>query len=243
MDVRTSTYDLPAALNEVLLEDHDISGVLDSIVQLAVEHLSVNRRVLCGIVLTRSRKNTVVASSSPEAQQMDEVQAGFDEGPCLSAQRSNTVIRVPDVRYEKRWPQYMSVVRSQGLRSILAVPLVVNTSAAAAMNFYTAEPGAFYEEDAITAHRYVDVASNVLEIALRIAAHAENAENRRLAMESRTAIDLAMGIIMGQNRCSQDEAARILKSASNHRNVKLRDLAEEVITSATGQAPATSFDS
>ncbi len=147
---------LSAELNELLLQDHDISSVLNSLAQLAVERLSVNRRVPCGIVLTRDRKNTVVASSSPQAQQMDEVQAGFDEGPCLEAQRSNTVIRVPDIRHEKRWPHYKDEVRRHGLRSVLAVPLVVNTNAAAVMNFYTHEPGAFYEEDAVTAHRYVD---------------------------------------------------------------------------------------
>ncbi|GAA1168280.1 GAF and ANTAR domain-containing protein [Nesterenkonia sandarakina] len=235
--------DFSAELHQVLLDDENISRVLGSITQLAVEHLSVNRRVLCGIVLTRDRKNIVVASSSDEAQQMDEVQAGFNEGPCLEAQRSNTLIRVPDVRYENRWPNYMNEVRDHGLRSVLAVPLGLNERASAAMNFYAVEPGAFRDEDGESARRYADVASAVVGIALRIATHAETAEDRRLAMESRTTIDLAAGIIMGQNRCSQDEAMTILKSASNHRNIKLRTLAEQII-SQVGHGPAsTNFES
>ena len=45
------------------------------------------------------------------------------------------------------------------------------------------------------------------------------------------AISLAAGIIMGQNRCTHAEAMRILKDASNHRNVKLRELADDLVSS------------
>lgn len=233
--------ELSAELHEILLEDDDISRVLNSITRLAAEHLSGNRRVLCGIVLKRERKNVAVASSSTEAAELDEVQAGFDEGPCLEAQRTNTLIRVPDVHYENRWPDYMSKVREQGQRSALAVPLELNGAASAAINFYAEEPGAFNEEEIESTLRYADVASVVLRIALRIATHAETAEDRRLAMESRTVIDLAAGFIMGQNRCSQAEAMTILKSASSHRNIKLRTLAQEIVASVGHGPVSTNF--
>nr|WP_318782364.1 GAF and ANTAR domain-containing protein [Nesterenkonia lutea] len=186
---------------------------------------------------------TLWSPAAPEAQQMDEAQAGFDEGPCLQAQRSNTIIRVFDVRQEKRWPQYMDEVRSHGLRSALAIPLTVNATATAAMNFYTHEAAAFTEEDVEAAKGYAEMASTVVAIALHIAAHAENAEDRRIAMESRTAIDVAVGIMMGQNRCSQDEAVTLLKDASNHRNIKLRVLAEQIIASAGHGPTSTNFES
>jgi AmiR/NasT family two-component response regulator len=47
---------------------------------------------------------------------------------------------------------------------------------------------------------------------------------------------------MGQNRCTQEQAFDILRSASSHRNVKLRDLAAELVATV-GQGPAaTHFD-
>ena len=55
-------------------------------------------------------------------------------------------------------------------------------------------------------------------------------------------IDLAVGILMGRNRCSQEEAVEILKTASNHRNVKLRDLAADLIASVSSAPPTTSFE-
>lgn len=62
-------------------------------------------------------------------------------------------------------------------------------------------------------------------------------------MKSRTTIDLAAGVIMAQNRCSQATAMGILKNASSARNVKLRDVAATVIASVSSDATViTHFD-
>ncbi|MEI2277108.1 GAF and ANTAR domain-containing protein [Paenarthrobacter ilicis] len=49
------------------------------------------------------------------------------------------------------------------------------------------------------------------------------------AMERRTVIDQVCGMIMVQNNCSQDEAFAVLQKASQHRNIKLHSLAEEIV--------------
>lgn len=49
-------------------------------------------------------------------------------------------------------------------------------------------------------------------------------------MKFRTIIDLAVGVIMGQQRCPQYDAFEILARASSTRNQKLRDLAQEILT-------------
>ena len=61
-------------------------------------------------------------------------------------------------------------------------------------------------------------------------------------MHSRTAIDLACGVIMGQNRCSQAEAMEILAKVSSNRNRKLRDVATELIEQLSGKSIETHFD-
>ena len=59
-----------------------------------------------------------------------------------------------------------------------------------------------------------------------------------------TAIDVAAGVIMAQNRCSQDAAITILRKASSSRDVKLYDVALGVIASISPEAAArrTHFD-
>lgn len=56
-------------------------------------------------------------------------------------------------------------------------------------------------------------------------------------MASRTTIDLAVGIIMGQNRCSQQEAFEVPKAASSHRSAELHEVATDVIATV-GRGPA-----
>jgi len=242
IDTETAEHNVSADLQVLLQEDSDISGFLESLAQASAERFSGTQPVLCGIILDRSKRNIVVAASSAEAARLDEVQAGFDEGPCLEAQRTNTVISVADVRSERRWPDYMAAVREFGMRSVLAVPLTLQSEAKAAMNFYTSTPEAFGPAEIAAARRYAELASKVGVIALRLAAHAENIEHLQAAMESRTAIDIAVGVVMAQNRCTQEEAFSILRKASSHRNVKLRVLAEELVASVGRATPSTVFD-
>jgi len=77
-----------------------------------------------------------------------------------------------------------------------------------------------------------------LALAVRIAERTEMSKHLQTALASRAVIDQALGIIMGQNRCSADEAFEVLRTASQNRNVKLRDIAAEMITAVSGQPPA-----
>lgn len=136
----------------------------------------------------------------------------------------------------------MNVVREHGLNSALAIPLVMDGTARAAMNLYTQHAGAFTDHDVATAQRYAALIAKAIRIAVRTATHVEAARHRQAAMESRTAIDMAIGIIMAQNRCRQEEAFAILRGASSHRNTKLRDLAEQIVSSIGHAKPTTAFE-
>lgn len=229
------------SLQDLLVEDRDISEVLDDLALFSASYLSRDRAVLCGVTLRENRRSTVVASSSEDAWHLDEVQAGCGEGPCLEAQETGKVIAVPDTARETRWPSYMTAVKNRGLRSVLAVPLEIKGAARGAMNFYTRDQHAFDPDDAAAIEHYVKLASKTVTIAHRIAAHAGHAADRKAAMQSRTVIDVAVGILMAQNRCSQDEAFTILQRASSNRNVKVRDLAENLVKTIGRETPTTAF--
>lgn len=50
-------------------------------------------------------------------------------------------------------------------------------------------------------------------------------------------IDQATGVIMAEQRCTATGAFAILRAASRNRNVKLRQVAEQIITGITGSSP------
>ena len=233
---------LSTTLYDLLVEDREIPDLLNDLARLSAEHFREDQDVDCGIILRRDKKSVVVASSSARAEQMDEMQMGFGDGPCLQALATQEIVTVPDVRTEERWPEYMGVVRDHGLGSALAIPMRLGEVGQAAMNLYTLRPGVFTDEDVADAKRYAELTAKALRIALRTADHAAAAQHRQAAMEHRTPIDIAIGIIMAQNGCSQNDAFSILREASSHRNVKLRDLAQEIVASIDRETADTSFE-
>lgn len=227
-----------------ILETDEIESFLNALTHLAVRELSGGEpeRVLCGITLVRNRRAGTVASSSLDAQELDEVQYGLGEGPCLTAARERAIVVVPDLRVEQRWPGYVRHLISVGIRSVLAVPFQLEDGDGAALNLYSRDVDGFAPRQVETARGYADRASQAFAVAVKVARHREESEHLLEAMKTRTTIDLAVGIIMGQNRRSQEEAFRILRAASNSRNIKLRDVAAGVVGSVSPEAPATHFD-
>ncbi|MBG6182513.1 hypothetical protein IWX65_000446 [Arthrobacter sp. CAN_A214] len=149
---------------------------------------------------------------------------------------------MPDTHEDQRWPEYQDAIAEHGIRSILGVPIPLNGDANCALNLYATTPRAFPDDAVLTAETFAREASASLRLAVRIAQLTETSDNLRSAMTSRTTIDLAAGIIMGQNRCSHDAAMTILKAASSARNTKLRDVATQVLASVGQQPPETHFD-
>lgn len=232
-----------ALLQNMMLDSADVHEFLADLTTLAAQHLSApGQDILVGVTLLRPRTNGTVASSSDTAQHMDELQYAFGDGPCLTAAHTQTIVSVPDVDRDHRWPEYLTAISAHGARSILAVPIPLEVEASSALNLYSMTPNAFDTDSVRTAQSFAREASQCLRLAVRIAHLTDTGQNLTTAMESRTTIDLAAGIIMAQNRCSQEQAMMILKAASSARNIKLRDVAAAVVTSVIPDNPTTHFD-
>jgi GAF domain-containing protein len=230
-------------MQDLILSTSDMQEFLNELAVLSARSVSWNgESVLCGITLLRRRRAATVAYNTETAKAMDEMQYAFKEGPCLTAAKEQRTVVVDDFRTDGRWPDYSEAVSEHGLRSILSAPFTIGPGAQAAMNLYSYRPTSFRTEQIAFAESYARQASKGLDLALRMAHYSEEADNRSRAMESRTDIDVAVGIVMAQNRCSQTEAFEILQRASSTRNVKLRVIASEIVQRISGSSPATHFE-
>ncbi len=230
-------------LQDLILQSGDVEDFLNGLASHSAQSLSTpGGAVLCGVTVLRDRKAATVASSSAHAGRMDEIQYSFGDGPCMTASRQQTTIYVPSLAEDSRWPEYLAVVAEHGIRSILAVPFTLEGDAQAALNLYSEKAGTFDAEAIKMAETYTRQASQALRLGLRFAQHIDTASNLRSALESRTVIDLAVGIIMAQNRCSQERAFEILSSASSTRHIKLRDVASTLVASISQEAPNTHYE-
>jgi GAF domain-containing protein len=224
-----------AELQELLLSTEDITGFLDQLATLAAKVLPGD--LFCGITLRRDRRVTTVASSDARASQVDEIQYGHDEGPCLHSLSTGQVVVIDDLASDDRWGGYQMPALGHGVRSSLSLPLHTDGQTIGALNIYATQPRVFGPQEQLIAGRFADEASRALALAVRIAERTEMSEHLQNALASRAVIDQALGIIMGQNRCTADEAFEVLRTISQNRNVKLRDIAAEMITAVSGRPP------
>lgn len=73
---------------------------------------------------------------------------------------------------------------------------------------------------------------------LREASH-DNAYGRLLArFESQSVIEQAKGILIAEGGCSSDEAFEILRRASQRQNIRVRDLAAQIVKRASARRAA-----
>lgn len=231
----TWSHALPELVS-LLLTTSGVEEYLDDLARVTVKTLDAGP-LSCGVTLRRDRPYTV-ASSDALARSLDEVQYGQEDGPCLEALATCTMISSPDLAAETRWGTYPAHAIAHGVASCLCLPMGPG-KAVGALNIYAPTPHTF--DDPAYVARATDLAEQgtaVLTVLLRQAHQAELTAQLRDALASRHVIDQAIGIIIGQQRCSSDRAFTILRSASQNRNRKLRDVAGDIVTGASGEPPA-----
>jgi GAF domain-containing protein len=231
-------------LHDLIMGTENVEDFLDRLAEFSAATLSqsVGAEIDCGVTLQRRKRTMTVAGSSQRAVTLDRIEQSIGDGPCLQALRTKTVVLLADVDTDHRWPDYQLQLAANGCRSTLGVPLEIGDDAAAALNFFGSDTGLFTEEVIGEAAGFADIAGRALRLAVRIGTAQSRAEDLQAAMEHRTSIDLACGIVMAQNRCSQDEAMAILTRVSSNRNQKLRDVAAEILRNLQGGEVRTHFD-
>ncbi|MFG3715227.1 GAF and ANTAR domain-containing protein [Micromonospora sp. NPDC049460] len=219
----------------LLVDSPHVDVFLDQVVRVAAE--VVTPAVACGLTVRRDGGVFTVAASDDLAAQADEIQYGADEGPCLQALRSGRAVEVVDLREDGRWCRYREHALRLGIVSSLSLPMTVDGGTVGALNLYGTDPAAFDERARRQAVTFTDQATAALTVMLRQADQALLHRQLTDAMASRSVIDQALGVLMGQQRCTAAEAFALLRQASQHRNRKLRDVAAEIIKQVTGTSP------
>ncbi|MFE4835756.1 GAF and ANTAR domain-containing protein [Arthrobacter sp. NPDC056691] len=231
-------------LQDILIGTEGVEDFLDGLAGLAAATLSdmAGTAVECAVTLKHQEQTINVAGNSPRARQLDQLQKHADDGPCPRALQTMEPQLLHDARTDARWPDYRKQLLEHAVNTTLAFPLNIGDDAGAALNFFGPEPRTFTPELVRKATAFGELASSALHLSARIGAAQTRARNLEVAMRSRTAIDIACGVIMAQNGCSQKEAVGILTKVSSNRNHKLRDVAAELVTKLSGTDVQTHFD-
>ncbi|UUL76590.1 GAF and ANTAR domain-containing protein [Pseudarthrobacter sp. Fe7] len=236
--------DVALHLQESFLQNPEVEALLQDLAAYAASRLgSQCPEASCGITVLRPKKPAATAGSNPRAAMVNQWESKHGEGPGTTAIRTAATVLAADLRQEGRWPVYVPAAREQGVLSVLSIPAALDGDAQGVLTFYCPEPIAPGSLGIIAAEAFVRRASKGLSLALRMLKLEETKDGMSAAMQTRTVIDLATGAIMAQNRCTQADAFKLLRNASNTRNMKIRDVAAAVVASVAGSGETfTYFD-
>ncbi|MDQ3765135.1 MAG: ANTAR domain-containing protein [Actinomycetota bacterium] len=123
------------------------------------------------------------------------------------------------------------------MRSCLGLPLSGPTGLMGGYNLYSIWRDAFAEDNREQLEMFAANAAGAIAVAVKLADQLQMSDDLHEALASRAVIDQATGIIMAQQRCAAAAAFDILRRASQNRNVKVRDLAAEIVSNVSGKPP------
>lgn len=169
--------------------------------------------------------------------QVDQLQYDFGEGPCLDTLITGESHYIVDTTTEVRWAGFCRAAHEHGVHSCLSMPLNSPNGLVGCYNLYSLRSDGFAEESRGQLEVFAGNAAGAVAVALKLADQAQLSEDLHQALMSRAVIDRAIGIMMAQQRCDAEAAFDILRRASQNRNLKLRELAAEIVATVSGKPP------
>ena len=202
--------------------------MLDEAVQVAIE--IIEGCDLAGMSIVNPGGVDTPAGSGDALKRLDSLQFELKEGPCFEALQDQEIVLSRDLATDARWPIWgPRVAKEIGVGSIVSYRLFTAADTLGAMNLYSLRTDAFDTEDidnggALAAHVAVALAES------------QSLTHLETAINARTVIGRAEGILMERFALSPAQAFAVLRRVSQDRNIKLNRVAEELVR--TGKTPS-----
>lgn len=205
------------------LRPGDLDHTLRRITTAAVEVLPEVDSASITVRHTDGRLETI-APTEESLVELDAAQYSLQEGPCYETATDEAYVVSPDLASDPRWPEYTQAALQAGIRAQAGIGLFDAPRFQGALDLYSRQVGAFEDLGPLG-----QLFSHQAALAI---GYAQEVSDLRQAILTRQRIGQAMGIVMERYHLTEDQAFAFLTRLSQTRNVKLRDLALELIGSA-----------
>jgi hypothetical protein len=186
---------------------------------------------VASVTLAERSGYRTAASTDSMATAVDEAQYQTDEGPCVDAV-DVPIVHAPSFP-DERWPVLAARPTESGVQSALSYQLATASGGAAdsgdgSLNSYGVTPDAFSDtaqEIGLILAAHASVAARTVDERSTLQNLSRDLEESRL---SRDVIGQAKGVLMERLKLTPEDAFDLLRRASQHLNIKLRDVARGV---------------
>jgi GAF domain-containing protein len=204
----------------------DLPTTLDAIAHTALASLPGVNHVGISIAHKKGRaKIETVAATDQLVRDLDTLQYDLHEGPCVYAIEQDTITVVEHASDDQRWPRYLPEAVKRGLRAQMGVRLYVDGTTLGGLNMYSTDGEEFQPDTPHIAELFATHAALAL-------GKVREVDSLHGALATRTEIGKAVGILMMKYDLSDERAFEYLVRVSSNTNIKLRDVAAEVVAQA-----------
>jgi hypothetical protein len=176
------------------------------------------------LVDKRGTMHTLVPTDQLVAD-ADRLQSELAEGPCLDAALGTPLVHSNDLARDDRWPRYAPRAVSMGVGGQMALHLFDDSGSRGGLNLYFDHAGLIDAQTVAVAELFAILAAAAM-------GHARELDGLNRALQTRTNIGKAIGILMERYDLDEDRAFQFLVRTSQTGNVKLRVIADEIIAAA-----------
>lgn len=220
----TSILDALRALAALSISDDDLAETAEGVVALACDTLDCQH---AGLTVFRAGGSfETLAPTGPLVSEADQLQYQLGEGPCVEAAWEEETFVSNDLAQDPRYPNWGPKAAAMGFGSLLAARLTIGGSTIGAMNLYSTQTREYSADDRDTA---VILASHAAATLMSV----RERENLKEAVEGRTLIGQAQGILMERFDLDGPRSFSVLRRFSQTQNIKLRKVAELVVANGT----------
>jgi GAF domain-containing protein len=219
-----------ARMSAVLLSQESVATTVQLVTILAQKTLPGTAGA--GVSLMDAVGKRTTAASDPLVKQADRLQYELDEGPCLTAWRDRVPVRIDDTDGERRWPQWVHEIAELGIKAVVSAPMLVGDRSIGAIKVYALQPATYDEHSEELLSLFAQQAAILLANAQSYQDAQQLTDQLKAALASRDLVGQAKGVLIAGGARDEQEAFAMLVSASQRSNVKVREVARQLVAEA-----------
>ena len=185
----------------------------------------------CGINLMVEGGALGVAADVAASEALEELQFTVGEGPCIDAFTGRRPVLEADLAAgaERRWPGYVPAALAQGVHGVFAFPLQMGAACFGVMDVYVDRPGGSTSQALGRAFGFADVAMEVVLDGQALAYQGRAAEGLDEAVDNRSDLYQAQGMVMVQMGVDLMDAMVCLRAHAYCHERRLGDVVHDVV--------------
>jgi GAF domain-containing protein len=172
------------------------------------------------------------AASDEPGRMLEALQEQFFEGPCVDAFLEDEPVLAGDLRTDPRWPSVGPLAAGYGVRAVLGVPIDLREGPVGTLNVYATHPRGWDPAEVSAIQAYSRVIASLLRTAIRAHVSGKAATQLQHALDHRSLIEQAKGVIMERQGVDQQAAFELLRAQARSTRRRLHDVATETVRGA-----------